>query len=512
MGDNRKLALNMAFTIIGFAINTCITFFLSPFIVGHLGRAAYGFIGLSGSLLSYTSLITVALNAMAGRFISLSYMRGDVKSANQYFSSVFFSNMVFAGIILLLSIFLLIYIDSIFDVPANLLFDVRLLFFLLVIQSVISLVMNQFGIATFIRNKLYLGSIRSIIGSFLSAAILFLTYGLLTPHIWYTGLSGLAITIYTVCWNVKFRNNLTPDLRINIQSFEFKKVIELIKSGAWNIINRLSNILSQGFDLVFANIFVGAAAMGTFSLSKTLSMMTLSLMGQISGNFSPQLTNLYAAGRIDLVVHELKKSIRVISCFSTPILCSLYLFSGDFFRVWLPGQNWKELWLLATLGFIASPFTLPQEALWNVFTITNKLKYSSLTLLVESICVFSSVLLMMNLFHDALSRLVILASMRTLWGFFRSMLFLPMYAAHCLEQKLITFFSSIFHSVFGLATACGFAWLIRTLLPANSWGMLIVDVAMACFFGFTCNFFFVMTRHDRTYLLSRCPIVKNYIR
>ena len=506
MTNNRQIAVNITATIIAFAVSTGITFFLTPFIVGRLGRAAYGFIGLSSSIIDYTSLITIALNAMAGRFVSISYLKGDKKLANKYFSSVFFSNLFFAGIIFLFAIFFLIYIDVLLDVPSELLRDVRLLFGLLVLNSMLGLVTGEFGVATFIKNRLELSSIRNVIADFLRAAILLIAFSCFAPHVWYIGLSGLILTVYTVIWNIKYRNRLTPDLRVNIKNFDLAKVKELISSGAWNIITKLSNILSQGLDLLFANIFVGAAAMGTFSISKTVPMMALALMGAIASTFAPQLTNYYAQGRNDLIVQELQKSIRVVSCFSTPILCSLYVFSGDFYHLWLPGQDYRELWLLTVLGFIASPFTMPQEALWNVFTITNKLKYSSLTLLGESIGVFCSILVLMNFVEDHMQRLIILACTRTVWGFFRSSFFLPMYAAHCLQQRLTIFYKYLLHSVLCLIVSVGLCFLLRSFVHADSWLKLIMMILLSCVIGFTCNFFGTMTKHDRGYLLGKIGV------
>lgn len=508
MDNNKRLALNMSFTIISFVITTCVSFFLTPYIVRHLGRAAYGFLGLSTNIIGYTSLITVALNAMAGRFISISYMKGNVEGANKYFSSVFFSNLILAGAILVLSAFFLYYIDILLDVPPNLLGDVRLLFLILTMNSMIGLVTNQYAIATFIKNKLYLNSIRGIIATLLSALTLLVSYGFFPAHLWYNGLSGIIITVYTVWFNVKYRNTLTPDLRVNIRNFDIHRVLELIKSGAWNIITKLSDILSQGLDLLFANLFVGAAAMGTFSISKTIPMMALSLMSQIANTFSPHVTNLYANGQIDQIVHELKKSIRVTSCFSTPVLCSLYVFSGDFFHLWLPGQDNNQLWLLTVLGFIASPFTMPQEALWNVFTITNKLKLSSLALLCESVGVFTTILVMMNFIKEPASRLIVLACTRTVWGAFRSAFFLPMYSAHCLGKSKFTFYKEILHSVGALVVACSICWLLREVLPVHSWIKLIMDIAITCVIGFTINFYFVMTKNDKHYLLSKVPLLK----
>ena len=70
---NRQIAVNMVATILSYGISLGISFFLTPYIVSRLGAAAYGFLGLSNNIIGYTSLITVALNSMAGRFVSIHY-------------------------------------------------------------------------------------------------------------------------------------------------------------------------------------------------------------------------------------------------------------------------------------------------------------------------------------------------------------------------------------------------------------------------------------------------------
>lgn len=185
MNKNKQLTLNFALSITSFIIGTAITFFLTPYIVGTLGRAAYGFIGLSSTIISYTSLITVALNAMAGRFISINYLQGNINDANKYFASVFYSNLFLSAIISILGVLFLIFINKMLDVPNDLLFDVRLLFSLFTINSVFGLVTGIFGLGTFIKKRLDLSYSRGIIGRFLGASILvcLFTFFLLTSGI-----------------------------------------------------------------------------------------------------------------------------------------------------------------------------------------------------------------------------------------------------------------------------------------------------------------------------------------
>ena len=51
MSSNRQLAINTVLTTTSFALGLAVTFFLTPFIVKTLGRAAYGFIALSGTII-----------------------------------------------------------------------------------------------------------------------------------------------------------------------------------------------------------------------------------------------------------------------------------------------------------------------------------------------------------------------------------------------------------------------------------------------------------------------------
>ena len=503
MSSNRQLVINTVLTATCFTIGLAVTFFLTPYIVKTLGRAAYGFIALSSTIIGYTGLMTIALNAMAGRFISINYLQGNIKEANKYFSSVFYSNLLMSGVISVLAIVFLIFIKSILDVPDDLLFDVRFLSLLLVVNTIWGLTTNIYGLGTFIKKRLDLSYSRQIFGTFISTVVLILLFFLFPPHIWYYGINSLVLSLYVYCTNRIFLKRLTPELRVRRADFDFQKVIELVKSGSWNILTKLSNMLSQGFDLLFANVFVGAALMGTFSLSKTISMLVLSLFGSFSGIFSPELTELYAKGQVRELVHELQKSIKMLSCFSTPILCAVYMFSGDFFRLWLPGQDYNLLYLLATLGFLASPFTLPYEGLWNIFTLTNKLKVSSLTLFGESLGVFFTVLFTMLFVEDTTQRLVVLAGARTVWGILRSSLFLPIFGAHCLKIDHSTFYKHEVKALLCLALSCAITYYVRQLFFIKSWFALTASVAVCCTLAFSVNVVVVLNSSEKTYLFSK---------
>ena len=65
MGNSKKTAINLVCSIMVLLTNILIGFWLSPFVVEHIGVEANGFVTLANNFVTYVSLIVTALNSMA---------------------------------------------------------------------------------------------------------------------------------------------------------------------------------------------------------------------------------------------------------------------------------------------------------------------------------------------------------------------------------------------------------------------------------------------------------------
>lgn len=101
MNKSKQLIINLMASVIVVIVQLFINFWLSPYVIGKLGEAAYGFITLANNFTQYASLLTVAINSMAARFISIEYNRGNENEAQKYFSSVFWFNTILSVAILI---------------------------------------------------------------------------------------------------------------------------------------------------------------------------------------------------------------------------------------------------------------------------------------------------------------------------------------------------------------------------------------------------------------------------
>lgn len=506
--NNRQLVLNMASSMAVFALNLCVSFFLTPFIVKTLGTAAYGFVGLSNNIIGYASLLTVAINSMAGRFITISVHKNDYTQANAYVSSIFFANIILASFILASFIVVTIFLPHLINIPPDLITDVQTLFITLGISSCLGLLTGVFSVTTFIRNRLDISNTRSLFGTIIRVVLMLALFGLFIPKLWYFGVAALVMNVYVISTNFYFFRKLTPDLHIRRRFFKFSKIKEVTASGAWNIISRLSGILSKGFDLLLANLFISAWAMGILSITLVIPSLVLSFFGSICGNFSPNFTKLYAEGNMQGLKNDLLKSIRLCGFVCCIPLSIIFAYSDIFYRYWLPSENCDLLYLITVLGSFGMVVAMPLEPLWNIFTIANKVKRSSLNLLYNSVASFAVVLASMFVVESDFARLIILASTRMVFGAIRCVSFLPLYGSKCLGFKRSTFYPITIKNVINIIIVTGGSILFKLFFLESSIAGLIIGAIFTTVFGFALSFYTILQKNDRQYLIDRIkPII-----
>lgn len=499
---NNKLLLNMIAQIIALLVNFGVSFFLTPLIVNKIGESSYGFVGLANDFVSYAQIITVALNSMAGRFITISIHRDDFDSANKYFSSVFMSNIIISVILTLCSILLILLLPNIFDIPFILIGDVRLLFTFITFNFIIGIITSIFSISTFANNKLYLQSKRKIESYIIKSVILILTYFFLKPYLWYIGTATIVSTIYSSIVDIYYTKKFFPQLKISKNNFEVTKVFELIKSGIWNSLSKLSSILSNGLDLIISNKFVGAVGMGVLSISKTLPTMILSVFSLLASVFAPDLTISYAKNDHAEMKRQLLNSIKILSFFACIPVTILFVFGIPFYKLWVPSTNYNLIYLLSILTSAGMIFCLPFEGLWNIFTVTNKVKNSSLFLLMNSICTIAIVFIVLPFTNDLNLKLCIIAGVSSLFSIIRNLTFLPIYGAKCIGESKTLFYPILLKYIVSLIMICGCSFFIKILINPITWLNLIVCIFFTCVISIPINFMLLLNKNERLLVIN----------
>lgn len=502
-GQNKQLAINMLAQVVVFLVQMGINFLLTPFIVKSLGVEAYGFVGLSNNIIGYLQLATVALNSMAGRFITIEYHKGNLEQANKYFSSVFYSNVVISAVLAIISIILLVFLEYVIHIPVNLVADVKWLFALLCLNSLLTLVFNVYIVSPFIKNRLDVTSVRNLVSNLIKAAVILVLFGFFSSHLWYIGCSTLICGIYLIIANVKIKDKLTPELGVNLRYFDFVKVKTLLASGVWNLIGKLGDLLQRGLDLLFANWFINAAAMGILSITTQIPFIILSVLGLFTSSFAPSLTKDFAKGNLNEMLNEVYKSIRILSITILVPIAILYIYGDVFYKLWMPTQNSLLLQKLTICGTFALLVTSPLDGFWNVFTVTNKIKGSSIFMIINSLVVFLTVLLGLLLTEDITTKMFIIAAVRSLYGVIRGIVFLPIYGAYCMNLKRTFFYKPIIKSLFGVLVTLGICWMLRLLYVPDNWLGFFISSLFVAIVSCCIGSILILTKNDKKFIMEK---------
>lgn len=508
-GENKQIAINMIMQIAVFGIQFCISFFLTPFIVKTLGVEAYGFVGLSNNIIGYMQVVTVALNSMAARFISIEYHNGNFQKANQYFSSVFYANLILNIIISVICLCIAFFLEYVINIPNSLVLDVKCLFLLLTVNTVLNLTFNVYTVSPFIKNRLDLNSVRNLISTIWRTIILLFLFLLFTPRVSYLGIASVLASVYLVIANIVIKRKLTPEFHLSRKNYDWKSTREILSSGVWNLLISVSVMLEKGFDLLFANWFIGNSIMGMLSVVSTITLLIPRVLKMANSSFAPKITEYGAKGDIEGIKKNVFKSIKIMSLMVILPLSVLYVFGESFFKLWLPNQDSFLLYVITILTTLDMIFGMPLEVCWNIFGATNRVKIPAVVMFITGGLTFLSLLLLLCIFKDPTTQLVCLASARTFWNIIKNLIFLPFYGAKCLNLKWKFFYQSIKKPIFGIIIALLVCQIYRFIIVPNTWVMFIFSSIIVCFTASVIGSLFILRKEDIKYIALKIHLIKS---
>lgn len=498
MSESKQLTINMLANLSYMAINYFITFFLTSYIVSNISGEAYGFIGLCNNIINYATLLTVSLNSVAGRFITIEIHKGNSKKANEYFSSTLAANIILAIIIIVIILPISINLDSIFKIPDNLIIDVKRLFIITSFNLIVSVFSTVFTVSTFITNKLYLSSIANLFGIIIRASVLYIFFNTLLPNITYVGLASLIGTLIVWGINILYSKKLCPYLSLKKTDILFKRTKELFVSGIWSTVTKLSQILSDGMDLLFSNLWIGSYAMGQLSIAYTLPTFVSQFLSMIINLFSPKLTENYAKNNIEIIINELHLNMKMTGFFGNVVFFGITFMGKDFFKLWVPDAN---LNLVFSLALIASSSVLVSSVcspLSNVFLLVNKLKVNSLIWLIAGIFDAGIVVLLVNFTQlgvyavAGVSKFVAIIIYLSYW---------PLYTSKYLKVKSTIFYRLIIRYAFvSIVMGIVLGIIKQFFLLSENWGDFLTQSITLGIVGIVINYFLFLEHDDRVYL------------
>jgi O-antigen/teichoic acid export membrane protein len=502
---SRQVALNIAANFLSVAVSLFVSFFLTPYIVESIGKEAYAFVPLSNNFVQYMSIFTVSMSAMTSRFVTIKLHQNDVDSASKYYSAAFYTNILLAVISTIICVFLVIYIDRLIDVPGNILTDVRYLFIFIFIGFILGVSTNVFSVASFSTNRLDVNSAINISGTITRVLVIIVCFSLASPRVSFIGLSVMLTLLVQDILHFISAIKLIPQVKIKWHYFRWDYAKEIFISGFWNSFSQLSSVLLTGLDLLIANVMLGASAAGILAVAKTAPLALQVLINVVPTAFNPHLTILFAKESREAFLSELLYTLKITAVLTGIPIAGFIALAPAFFRLWVPSVAGSDLNLLAilTMGQMIAGFGL--MPLFYVFTITNKLKWASFSVFITGSL---NLLLVIVLLKTTDLGLFAIAGVSSVLEVLRYLVFVPMYASHCLNTKPSTVYPSIIKSLVYMALLIASFLVLHRFLPSSSWLTLGASAMAMAVFGLGIGFVFMLNSSERHRIRTFKPFAR----
>ena len=502
--QQKQFTLNTFFVIASFAVNFLVGFFMSPYLVSRLGVASYGFISLASNIFAITGLLTVALNSMAARFLTVAVHRNDLEDANIQFNTVFFANLFLACLLGTVLTGVLFFRDHIFNIPAGISSEFGILFGIQIAVNLLSFIFSTFGCVFLVKNRLDWMNMFLILNKVLYVISIVVLFRIFAPSLMLVGFSLLLPTLVVITGKFVYSRKLLPELKIKFSCFRWQRVVVLVNSGVWNSVTSLARTCLFSLDILFANIFLGAWAAGIMAVAKIIPMQMDFFCSAINSIFTPTFTRLYACDNQSALCRQVRTAINFTAFLILVPMLMFIAYGRIFFDLWMHGVKSHEVYILACMATIPLLLSVPCLPLRSIQVAYNKLKMPALVLAASGLLVVVSEIVLLK-FTDlgllalALPIAVINPLCNTAFGL--------IYTAKITGQSRCCYIKQFMVIMFKTALLFIIISGFRMLYTPDSWLTLILTCAAAGMICWGIGFFLYFSREEQNVVADQIKIM-----
>ena len=337
MAATKRLAINVVMNWASMAVNMVVPFFLTPFVVRHLGPVGYGVWILAVSTVGYLNLLDLGLRSAVIRFVSKAQAKGEMDEASKAIHAALWFRLLIASGVAVFSIILAAAVPHFFKIPSDLMRAAQITTLLCAIGVAISLVSGVFGavLAAISRFDIlsYITMGQTVTRAVGVLWILHHGHGLVPLACWELTVITLVATATTIASLIAFPHSRVkpskPDMGVlrMIWSYSMTTFVFVI---AIQIITNTDNLV--------VGAFLSVGVVTFYALGGSLINYATQVSGALSATFVPMASNLEASGKAQQLRTMVLRGTQGTLCIALPISAVLFFRGGTFIRLWMGPQ------------------------------------------------------------------------------------------------------------------------------------------------------------------------------
>jgi len=322
-------------------LSGAVSFFLSPFIVRHLGNSAYGVWVLLVSMTGYLGFLDLGIRGAVTRYVAKFHSERDHEKSSRTVSSACALFLAAGAIAIVTSVIFSIWALPRFKIPPSYLKAAQLVVLLAGLNVAVSLISGVFGGVIVGLQRFDLLSSIAIAGIAMRAVAIFIALengnGLVT-----LALIQLGGTICELLLGLALTRKLYPDLRIGIGEVRSDHATLIFSFGFYAFLLHLSNYFIFFTDALVIGAFLPVSMVTFFAIGGNLANYGRDLVGGFSRTMTPLASQLEVeAGRPGLQ-HAILKQGRYCAMAMWPIFLTFLIRGPTFIELWM-GASYAKL-------------------------------------------------------------------------------------------------------------------------------------------------------------------------
>ena len=330
----KRFAFNVSMNWIATAVNMVVPFFLTPFVVRHLGPSAYGVWILAMSTVSYLALLDLGLRSAVIRFVSKANAQERPHDATSAVAAALWFRLLMAAAVALLSIVLAFATPHIFNVPHDLARAAQFTVMLAALGVGVTLASGVFGAVLTALNRFdLLSSITAGQVVVRATGVLLLLHsgrGLISLACWeliVALLAGLTTTAIAL-W-------IYPPSRVRVQRPDREILRKIWSYSFTTFIFMIAVQIVVNTDNLVVGAFLSVSMVTFYAIGGSLVGYASQFSGALSSTFTPMASGLEASGRTADLQRMLIRGTQGMLGLLMPIAAALFFRGETFITLWM---------------------------------------------------------------------------------------------------------------------------------------------------------------------------------
>lgn len=434
-----RFIVNVTSSITYVVLNTGLMIWYVPFLIHHLGLAAYGMVALVNALLMHSVVVTDSLTGATFRYLAIDLNRGDTPAAVRTFNNALALAVIGCCLLLLPLAATAHYLPDLFNVPEELEQQTRFLLFSTSLLAFTALVGGTLGASSLITHRFDLRNIVRALSTLSRVGVVAVCFMVWPANLWQVGAGMIAAALVNLVGDMVLWRSLTPQLVIRPRLIRIEQFRPLIGISGWSAVNTVGILLLMQIDLLIVNTFFGSEMTGRYASVLLLLTLIYTLMEAVLPILSPAIMARYATGDtagLRMIVTRSVRSLTLILALPVGLLCG---FASPLLSVWL-GPKFAELDIILIFLVGHLPLTLATRPLSYVLTAHNKVRVQGLVTMAVGVANIAVVILLAR--YSGFGAASVAAVGALAWTA-RNVLFVSTYGASLMGLRWHAFWGSL---------------------------------------------------------------------